>query len=186
MSMSRSQPVAFAGVLLAAIGLAACSSAGSPVAVSSPHPPRLITAKSVGGAPGKGPLVIASPSPLPAGKASSQQVVLSDRTLVISSVSQHGATGASFTLIQLNLVVRNTGVKAIDNKPAFFELMDSGGDTFSYQENSSDGFYGTIGGHASRTGMIQFQIPVGAASRLYLVYRPGNSAESVLTRLRTG
>lgn len=113
-------------------------------------------------------------------------MVLSDRTLVISSVSRHGATGASLTLIQLDLVVRNTGVKAIDNKPAFFELMDSGGDTFSYQENSSDSFYGTIRGHASRTGMIQFQIPVGAASSLYLVYRPGNSAESVLTRLRTG
>jgi hypothetical protein len=187
MHVNRWKPVVLGGAVLAAMGLAACSSAsGAPVAAAPPPPPRLVTAKSVGGAAGKGPLVIASPSSLPAGKASSQKVVLSDRTLVISSVSRRQATDKNTTLIELNLVVRNTSAKAIGNKPAFFELMSSGGDIFSYKANSSDGFYGNIDAHASRAGMIEFQIPTVAASSLYLLYRPESGAKAVLTRLTMG
>lgn len=168
---------------LSMIGLAACGSAlGSKAAAAKPPPPRLVTARPAGGAAGRGPLVIATPTPLPTGKAGSQEVVLGDRILVISNVSRQQGTDKKTAHIELNLAVRNTGIKPIDNKPAFFDLI-SGGDIFSYQENSSNGFYGSIGAHATRTGMIEFQVPAAAASPLYLLYRTGTSSQVVLTRL---
>ncbi len=45
--------------------------------------PQLVTPKASRGSPGKGPLVISSPTPLPGGKAGSQQIVLGDRTLIL-------------------------------------------------------------------------------------------------------
>jgi hypothetical protein len=190
-AMKRPKPLTLSGAVLmmglAVLGLAACSSAsGSPGTAAVPPPPRLVTAKPAAGAAGKGPLVIASPSSLPGGKTGSQQVVLSDRILVISSVSRQQGADEKTALIQLSLVLKNTGIKAIGNKPAAFELMNSGGDIFSYQVNSTDSFYGTIGAHTSHTGMIGFQVPVAATSALYLLYRPGTGMEAVLTRLTTG
>ena len=64
--------------------------------------------------------------------------------------------------------------------------MGREGDTFGYRGNRSGTFYGAIGAHASRSGMIEFQIPSAAASGLYLLYRPEIARETVLTRLKIG
>ena len=176
------------GVTLVVMGLAACG-AGNPGPNLSPAAavtPRLVTPTPVGGSPGTGPTVISNPAPLPGGKINSQKVVLGDRTLIINSVTSQRAASKSSILIDMDIVVRNTTGKAIGNKAAFFQLVGPGGDTFGYQDNSPDNFYGTIGGHASRSGRIEFQIPSAAASSLYLLYRPEIAKETVLTRLKIG
>src|SRR5260370_2618221 len=66
------------------------------------------------------------------------------------------------------------------------QAVGPGGDTFDYQDNSPDNFYGTIGGDASRSGMIEVQIPSAATSSLYLLYRPQIAQETGLTRLKIG
>jgi hypothetical protein len=170
--------------MLAVLGLAACSSGSAAPKTAAASPPRQITAKSAGGAPGEGPRVIASPTPLPGGKSDSQQVVLSDRTLVINSVSKREAKQRQSVVIDLNVVVRDTGKQVISNSSGCYELMDVGGDTFSVAAGNSGSFYGTIGSQASRSGLIEFQVPAAAASSsLFLLYRPGNSTDTVLTRL---
>jgi hypothetical protein len=176
--------------MLVVTGLAACSSAvgqgsGASAAASPEATPRLVTPKSVGGSPGKGPLVISSPAPLPGGKIGSQTVALSDRALVISSVTRHRGANPGSILIDLDLVVRNTSGKAIRNQSAFFQLMGPGGDIFGYQNNTPDNFYRTIEAHASRSGTIEFEIPTAAVSSLYLLYRPEIATETVLTQLKT-
>jgi len=148
--------------------------------------PRPVIPKPAGGSPGKGPLVIANPAPLPAGKIGSQKVVLSDRTLVIKSVTTQPATNQGSVLIDLAVVVRNTGEKPIRNESIFFRLIGLEGDTFSQQGNTSHGFYGSIAAHTSRSGTVGFEIPSAAASGLYLLYRPEIATETVLTRLRAG
>ena len=50
--------------------------------------------------------------------------------------------------------------------------MGAGGDSFGYQTNSSDTFYGPIAAHATRAGVITFQVPAAAAPGLHLLYRP--------------
>ncbi len=84
-------------------------------------------------------------------------------------------------------MVRNASGKVIQNKAAFFQLIGAGGDAFGQQGNSSSGnFYGSISAHASRSGSVEFEIPVAAASNLYLLYRPEIGTETVLTRLTVG
>ncbi|HYZ57794.1 MAG TPA: hypothetical protein VE733_30425 [Streptosporangiaceae bacterium] len=176
-------------MILVVIGLAACGSAagpGSGSAAAAAPTPRLVSPKSVGGSPGKGPLVVSNPAPLPGGKASSQKVVLSDRTVVINSVTSTRGMNQGSTLIDLELVIRNTSGKTIRNEAAYFQLVGPQGDTFGHQDNSSDNFYHTIGAHASRSGMIEFGIPAAAASSLYLLYRPEIATETALIRLRVG
>jgi hypothetical protein len=193
-STSRAKSTALGGVVLVVMGLAACGSApdsgSSSAAGAAPAAtPRQVIPKSVGSpsAQGrKGPVVISNPVPLPGGKISSQKVVLSDRTLVINSVTKLRGKNQGSTLIDLQLVVRNTGVKAIGNESTFFQLMGPGGDIFGYQDNSSDDFYRTIDAHASRSGMIEFAIPAAAASSLSLLYRPEVAAETLLIRLKVG
>ena len=182
------KPVALGGVILVVMGLAACGSEPSPGSspAAAAHPattPRQVTPKSAGGSAGQGPVVISNPAPLPGGATSSQKVVLSGRTLVITSITRHKATKQSSILIDLNLVVQNTSGKAIQNREKFFGLVGPGGDSFAYQTNSSDNFYRTIGAHTSSSGMIEFEVPTAAASSLYLMYRPGIASRTVLTRL---
>jgi len=176
------------GVTLVVMGLAACGSGnpGQNLSPAAAATPRLVTPTPIGGSPGTGPTVISNPAPLPGGKINSQKVVLRDRTLIINSVISQRAANKSSVLIGVDIVIRNTTGKAIRNKAAFFQLVGPGGDTFGYQDNSPDNFYGTIGGHASRSGMIEFQIPSAAASSLYLLYRPEIAKETVLTRLKVG
>jgi hypothetical protein len=124
--------------------------------------------------------------PLPGGAITSQKVALGDRTLIITSVTTHRASNQSSTLIALRLAVRNISDKAISNRAVFFELIGPGGDSFSYQDKVTAGFYGTIGAHASRSGTIEFPIPTAAVTGLYLQYRPEIAAEVVITRLNVG
>jgi hypothetical protein len=180
------------GVLAAGMCLAACGSvvspeSNSPAAARPAATPQLVSPKPLGGSAGKGPQVISNPSRLPSGQASGQKVALNDRTLTITSVTSRSGASQGSILIDLDLVVRNTSGKAIQNKAAFFELIGAEGDTFGQQaSNSSDDFYGTVDPHASRSGSIEFQIPAAAASNLYLLYRPEIATETVLTRLTIG
>jgi uncharacterized protein DUF4352 len=146
--------------------------------------PQLIIPKAARGSAGKGPRVISSPSPVPGGKAGSQQIVLGDRTLVINSVSKQKGASTNSTLITLDLAVRNTSNKAIMNLSTFFQLMGPEGDTFGYQYNSSDNFYGTIAAHTTRSGTIMFQVPTAATSSLRLLYRPEIATETALILLK--
>jgi hypothetical protein len=170
--------------LLAVLAMTACSSGSAAPAAPAAPPPRQVTAKPVGGTPGHGPQVIASPTPLPGGKAGSQTVALSDRILVINSVTKRPAKQKQSVVIDLNVAVRDTGQKVIRNDSGFYELIDLGGDTFTATARDSGSFYGTIGSQASRSGVIEFQIPAAAASGLFLLYRPENGADTVLTRLQ--
>jgi hypothetical protein len=192
MNTRRRKLAVLGGVLAVGMCLAACSSAASPesnspAAAGPAATPQLVSPKPLGGSAGKGPQVISNPPRLPGGQASSQKVALNDRTVTITSVTSRSGASQGSILIDLDLVVRNTSGKAIQNKAAFFELIGAEGDTFGQQaNNSSDDFYGTIGAHASRSGSIEFQIPAAAASNLYLLYRPEIATETVLTRLTIG
>jgi hypothetical protein len=190
MGTSRGKLIVLGGVTLAVMSLAACGSATSPgssPAAGSSVTPRLVTPKPVGGSPaGHGPRVVTTPARLPGGKIGSQKVVLGDRIVIINRVTSQQGANKNTVLIDLVLVVRNTSGKAIRNEAAFFHLMGPGGDMFGYQDNSSDNFYGTIGAHGSRGGMIEFEVPAAAASGLSLLYRPEIASEAVLTRLHVG
>jgi hypothetical protein len=124
--------------------------------------------------------VISSPTPVPGGKPGSQQIVLGDRTLIINSVSKQQGASTNFTLINLYLAVQNTSNKAIMNRSTFFQLMGSEGDTFGYQYNSSDTFYGPIAAHTARNGTIVFQVPTAATPGLHLLYRPELATETAI------
>jgi hypothetical protein len=176
--------------------LVACGSAGSngntgtasqgsrPSATAATIKPQLVTPKAVSGSPGKGPIVISSPTPLPGGKATSQQIVLGDRTLIINTVSKQKGASTNSTLIDLDLVVQNTSAKAIMNHSTFFQLMGPEGDIFGYQYNSPDNFYGTIAAHTTRSGTIEFEVPTAATSSLRLLYRPEIAAETAIILLQ--
>jgi len=122
---------------------------------------------------------------MPDGKVSSEQVVLKDRTLVIGRVSKQNGVNAASSLIMLVLTVKNTSSKPIMNQPTFFQLMGTEGDTFSYQYNSSDNFYGTVPANSSRSGTVVFQVPSAAAHNLRLLYRPEITAETALVLLNS-
>ena len=145
--------------------------------------PQLVTPKAASGSAGKGPLVISSATPMPGGKVGSEQVVLGDRTLIINNASKQQGASTNTTLINLDLAVQNTSGQAIMNQSSFFRLIGSEGDTFSYQYNSSDNFYGTIAVRTTRSGTIVFQVPAFATSSLHLLYRPEIGTETVITSL---
>src|SRR5207249_3111887 len=146
--------------------------------------PQLVTPKASRGSPGKGPVVISSPTPVPGGKIGSQQIALGDRTLIINSVSKQKGASTNSTLINLDLVIQNTSGKAIMNQATFFQLTGSEGDTFGYQYNSPDNFYGTIAAHTTRNGTIVFQVPTAATSSLRLLYRPEIATETAIILLK--
>ena len=133
--------------------------------------------------PPSGPQVISSPTPIPGGNTKSQQVVLQDRTLLITDVSKQAGGDANTVSIVLVLTVKDTSGQAIKNQPEFYQLVDSEGDSFGKQSNSSDTFYGAIDANSQRSGTIVFQIPSGAAIGLRLMYRPENPTETVFTPL---
>lgn len=136
------------------------------------------------GASGSGPIVVTSPTPISGSNVSGEQVVLKDRALVISSVSKQNGGNAASSLITLALTVKNTSSKPIMNQSTFFQLMGPEGDTFSYQSNSSDNFYGSVPANSSRSGTVVFQIPSAAAHSLRLLYRPEIAAETALVLLK--
>src|SRR5262249_22813109 len=145
--------------------------------------PTVVTARSVQGTPGTGPIIVTSPTPVPGGSTHSQQVALKDRTLVLNSVSKQDAADGNSSLITLALTIKNTSDQPIMNEPGFFQLTGAEGDIFAYQSNSSDNFYSAVPAQGSHTGTIVFQIPRAAASHLQLLYRPEVAAETVLMPL---
>jgi hypothetical protein len=155
------------------------SSSKTPVVVVTPK----VKQGSSKGSSGTSPIVVTSPTPAPGAHANAEQVVLKDRTLIISSVSKQNGTSANTSLITLTLTVQNTSSKAIMNQSTFFQLMGAEGDTFSYQYNSSDNFYGPVSANSSRSGIIVFQIPGAAAHNLHLLYRPEITTETALILL---
>ena len=116
-------------LLLVASGCAGSNSSnestgtGSTATAAATITPQLVAPKSVRGSPGKGPVVISSPTPVPGGKSGSQQIVLGDRTLLINSVSKQKGASTNSTLINLDLAVQNTSAKAIQNQSTFFQLI---------------------------------------------------------------
>jgi phage tail sheath protein FI len=142
--------------------------------------PVLVKPKSVRGSSGDGPMVVTSQG----GGTNGGQVVLKDRTLMISSVTKQNSTNARSILITLVLTVKNTSNKPIMNQSTFFQLMGTEGDTFTYQLNSTDSFYGTVPALGSHNGTIVFQIPKAAASNLRLLYRPEITTETALISLK--
>ena len=179
-------------MLLLFLLLVACSSTGSEqstgngstLSATATVTPKLVAAKSSGGSSGKGPLVISSPTPGPGGRAGSQRIALGDRTLIINSAIQQKGASPNTSLITLYLAVQNTSAKAIMNLPVFYQLIGPEGDTFSYQYNSSDDFYGTIAIHTTRNGIIVFQVPASATSSLRLLYRPEIATETAIILLK--
>jgi Domain of unknown function (DUF4352) len=149
--------------------------------------PVTVKAKAVQGSSQRpsssGPIVVTSPTHIPGSNAKSTQVVLKDRTLLINGASKQNGVSAASSLITLDLTVKNTSNKPIMNQATFFQLIGSEGDTFSYQSNSSDSFYGTVAANSSHTGTIVFQIPGAAAHNLRLLYRPEIAAETALVAL---
>jgi hypothetical protein len=91
MDASRGKLAVAGGTMLAVICLAACGSTinqdpGSAATAAPAAPaatPRQVTPKNVGGSPGQGPLVVSGPLP-----GSGHQVVLRDRTLIITSLTE--------------------------------------------------------------------------------------------------
>ncbi len=186
----KDKKLVLGGVILALLLLlVACDSAGSgstqgqgstrPVTAAT-ITTQLITPKTTHGSAGKGPLVISSPTPVPGGKAGSQQIVLGDRTLIINHVSKQNVANTNSTLVNLDLAVQNTSNKTIKNQSTFYQLMGPEGDIFGYQYNSSDTFYGSIAARTTRNGTIVFQLPAAATSSLRLLYRPEVASETAI------
>src|SRR5260370_2735645 len=85
--------------------------------------PKQVTPKASKGTPGKGPVAISSPTPVPGGKAGSQQIVLRDRTLIINTVSKQKGASPNSTLINLDLAIQNTSHAAINNHSPSFQFV---------------------------------------------------------------
>lgn len=145
--------------------------------------PTVVTPASVSGSAGKAPIVITTPSPVAGGNATSQQSVLSDRTIVINDVSKQRGADATVTAVTIKVTVQNTGGGTIENQATFFQLIGTGGDFFA-QTNSSDNFYGVIAAHSARSGTINFQMPTAAATSLRMMYRSEVPSEAVILQLK--
>jgi hypothetical protein len=129
--------------------------------------------------------VVSTLAPVPGGRPGSGQVVLGSRTLIINSASsQAAANDPTFTLVDLDLAIQNTGDGPVANQPTFFELVGPEGDVFGHQDNSSDDFYGTVAARTTRSGTISFRVPSAARSGLRLLYRPEVATQTVIVSLR--
>src|SRR6516165_10286456 len=168
------------------VWLAACSSHADRVqsaVANSASIQRVVTPRPVGGSAGKGPVVVPAPSSTH-GEPATQQVVLGSSTLTVNGVTQHTASDPKSTLVDLNLVLQNNGDHGIVNQSTSFELIGPDGDTFANRSSDSGPFYGSIGGHAVRTGIVEFEVPKAATSGLNLIYRPGPNAQAAMLSLK--
>lgn len=133
--------------------------------------------------PATGPQTILTPTPVVGGGANSQQVVLADRTLIISSESKQNS-GTNSTAVTLVMAVHNTGTKAIQNQASFYELVGTEGDIFGLQSSATASFFGTIASQGSLNGTIVFQVPSAASNGLRLLFRPEVASETVFVALK--
>jgi hypothetical protein len=171
-------------LLVVSLLLVACDSTGDQQAAATPvSTPQVVTSTAVNSSPGQGVVPVANATIIP-GKPNSEKVVLSDRILLINSVSRQQGANQKATFINMDLAVENTGQRVIENLSTFFRLVRPEGDAFGYQYNSSDSFYGPIAAHTTRSGTIMFQLPPAATSNLRLLYRPEIAAETVIILLK--
>ena len=138
---------------------------------------------SIPGTPGIGPVVILSPTPVPGGGSHSQQVVLSDRTLVINDVTKSAGANAGSVTITISLDLKNTSSKAIMNQSAYYLLTSSEGDSFGVTSSATSSFYGAINANSSHSGTIVFQVPSAAVTGLHLMYHPEVATETTFIPL---
>ncbi|GAC1423230.1 MAG: hypothetical protein PVS3B3_30570 [Ktedonobacteraceae bacterium] len=189
MSISHIQrSMALCAIALCLCVLAACSSGSVATSEATPIPtPKAtsgasstaIVVTSVPSTPGIGPTVILSPTPVPGGGAHSQQVVLTDRTLIINDVSKSSGSDANSTAITMMMTMKNTSAKAITNQPSYFSLFGTEGDVFGLAANTTGSFFGSIDANSSRSGTVVFQVPTGATKTLKLFYRSNVANETV-------
>jgi hypothetical protein len=132
---------------------------------------------------GAAPIEISTPTPVPGGGSTSQQMVLKDRALVINAVNRQKGANPDPVAINIAITIKNTGGRSIQNQAAFFQLVGAGGDFFG-QVNSSDNFYGSIAPHTTRSGTITFQLPAAAVKNLRLMYRSEVSSEALLIPIK--
>jgi hypothetical protein len=122
----------------------------------------------------------------PSGNAAEHTVVLGDRVVAITGVTQQPDANQNFTVIDVTFAVTNPGDRAILNDAAFFRLLGSGGDAFAPRSHGADPFYDAIDARSTRTGSIGFEVPRAAASELRLLYRPEIATEAVIIPLSAG
>jgi uncharacterized protein DUF4352 len=165
----------------------AASSSGQVATMPTPGKTATVGSTPVVGTPvqsnGAAPIEIATPTPVPGGGSTSQQVLLKDRTLVINAVSRQKGANPDPVAINIAITIKNTGGRSIQNQAAFFQLVGAGGDFFG-QTNSSDNFYGSIAPHTTRSGTITFQMPAAAIKNLRLMYRSEVSSEALLIPMK--
>jgi Domain of unknown function (DUF4352) len=170
-------------LLTACTTLTTASNQGAPSGNPNASKPTVIYGTSISSTPGVGPIVILTPTIVPGGSPHSQLITLADRTLIITSVSQHAATESNATAISLTMTVKNTSTKPILNKATFFQLIGSEGDTFGVASGASSNFFGTIAPNSSRSATLVFQVPASAVNGLHLLYRPEVATETVSVAL---
>ena len=133
---------------------------------------------------GTGPVIIQSPTPVPGGSASSQQVGLADRMLVIENVSRQVNTTTGMTTVTIKATIKNTSSKDIDNLATYYQIVGAEGDMFGLPPNTNGSFFGTIASGSIRSGTLIFQrIPTVAIKKLQLLYRSA-SAQVVFVPLK--
>jgi hypothetical protein len=161
-------------VATAGLCLAACSDSGGTKAANKSSSPSVVVPTAIGGGSGQGPIY---------GSNSGSPISLPDRSIAIESFTERYQKSNKAEFVDISMTIANNSAAPINNEPKFFELIGQGGDVFSYQDNSSDTFYGPLGPHDSRTGLIEFEIPAAAAKGLELLYRPDVATGTVIARL---
>ena len=170
------------GVLLISLFLlAGCDLFGSTGASVSTTPtaqgrtisPTVISNATVGtNTHGTGPIIIQSPTPVSGGSASSQQVGLADRQLVIENVSRQVDATTGTTTVTIKLEIKNTSGKNIKNLATYYQLVGAEGDMFGLSADTNGSFFGTVASGSMRSGTLTFQqIPTAAIKKLQLLYR---------------
>lgn len=168
-------------LLISLFLLAGCDLFGSTGTTASTTPtaqgrtisPTVISNPTVGtNKHGTGPIIIQSPTAIPGGSSSSQQVGLADRTLVINSVSRQVDATTGMTTVTIKATIKNTSGKNIKNLAAYYQIVGAEGDMFGLPPDTSDSFFGTIASGGMRSGTLVFQqIPSAAIKKLQLLYR---------------
>jgi hypothetical protein len=170
------------GVLLICLFLlAGCDLFGSTSATVSTTPtaqgrtisPTVISNATVGtNKSGTGPIIIQSPTVVPGGSASSQQVGLADRQLVIENVSRQVDATTGTTTVTIKLEIKNTSGKNIKNLATYYQLVGAEGDMFGLPPDTNGSFFGTVASGSMRSGTLIFQqVPTAAIKKLQLLYR---------------
>ena len=146
--------------------------------------PTVVSNANVGtNKPETGPIIIQSPTLVPGGSASSQQVGLADRTLVIESVSRQVNATTGMTTVTIEITIKNTSHKNISNLATYYQIVGAEGDMFGLSPNTNGSFFGIIASNSLRSGTLVFQqLPTAAIKKLQLLYR-SESAQVVFLPL---